>query len=81
MAENGYVGWVVSLKSRAAWSTPSVPFYPPFYCHGAHPSGVQFFFKKGVNDESSFEADLLKRAPGCQVWGYDFTTKGVRSER
>ncbi|KAI9455892.1 methyltransferase domain-containing protein [Russula earlei] len=27
----------------------------------------------GVNDESSFESSLLKRAPGCEVWGYDYS--------
>ncbi|EIM81205.1 uncharacterized protein STEHIDRAFT_172201 [Stereum hirsutum FP-91666 SS1] len=27
----------------------------------------------GINGESSFEAALLERAPGCQVWGYDFS--------
>ncbi|KAH9972478.1 methyltransferase domain-containing protein [Lactifluus volemus] len=27
----------------------------------------------GINGESSFEADLLTRAPGCEVWGYDFS--------
>jgi len=30
----------------------------------------------GVNLDSSFEADLLKRAPGCEVWGYDHTADG-----
>lgn len=32
----------------------------------------------GVNSESSFEADLLKRAPGCEVWGYDYSVDAVR---
>ncbi|KZV62012.1 hypothetical protein PENSPDRAFT_658464 [Peniophora sp. CONT] len=27
----------------------------------------------GVNDDSSFEAELLRRAPHCEVWGYDFS--------
>jgi hypothetical protein len=31
----------------------------------------------GVNDESSFEADLMKAAPGCQVYGYDFSVASV----
>jgi len=30
----------------------------------------------GVNHESSFEADLLKRLPGCEVWGYDHSVEG-----
>ncbi|KAH9015612.1 hypothetical protein EDB84DRAFT_1525876, partial [Lactarius hengduanensis] len=25
----------------------------------------------GINGESSFESTLPKRAPGCEVWGYD----------
>lgn len=33
----------------------------------------------GINGESSFEAALLERAPGCEVWGYDFTVNSVRS--
>lgn len=32
----------------------------------------------GINGESSFEANLLERAPGCQVWGYDFSVQSVR---
>jgi len=27
----------------------------------------------GINHESSFEADLLRRAPGCEAWGYDYS--------
>ncbi|KAH9171950.1 methyltransferase domain-containing protein [Lactarius sanguifluus] len=26
-----------------------------------------------INGESLFESTLLKRGPGCEVWGYDFT--------
>ena len=32
----------------------------------------------GINGESSFEQSLLKRAPSCEVWGYDFSVNGVR---
>jgi len=32
----------------------------------------------GINGESSFEQSLLQRAPGCEVWGYDFSVNGVR---
>jgi hypothetical protein len=32
----------------------------------------------GINGESSFEAALMERAPGCEVWGYDFTVNSVR---
>lgn len=31
----------------------------------------------GINGESSFEAGLLEAAPGCEVWGYDFSVSGV----
>ncbi len=31
----------------------------------------------GINGESSFEAALMDRAPGCEVWGYDFTVNSV----
>ncbi|EMD33741.1 hypothetical protein CERSUDRAFT_67883 [Gelatoporia subvermispora B] len=34
----------------------------------------------GINGESSFEAELLQRAPGCQVWGYDFSVKSFGPE-
>jgi hypothetical protein len=33
----------------------------------------------GINGESSFEAALLERALGCEVWGYDFTVDRVGS--
>ena len=32
----------------------------------------------GINHESSFEADLLKRAPGCEAWGSDYSVDSVR---
>jgi len=32
----------------------------------------------GVNGESSFESSLLKRAPGCEIWGYDYSVENVR---
>jgi len=34
----------------------------------------------GINGESSFEAALLERAPGCEVWGYDFTVTSFGPE-
>ncbi|KAG2365432.1 methyltransferase domain-containing protein [Suillus spraguei] len=34
----------------------------------------------GVNGESSFEADLLKAAPGCQLYGYDFSVNSFGPE-
>jgi hypothetical protein len=29
--------------------------------------------KKGINGESSFEAEILSNTNECQIWGYDFT--------
>lgn len=31
----------------------------------------------GLNREVSFEADLLRRAPNCQLWGYDFSVDSI----
>jgi hypothetical protein len=36
------------------------------------------FCPTGVNDDSSYESTLLKRAPGCEIWGYDYSVHGVR---
>ncbi|KAI0032697.1 methyltransferase domain-containing protein [Vararia minispora EC-137] len=30
----------------------------------------------GISTDSSFEADVLLRAPGCEVWGYDYSVSG-----
>jgi len=37
-------------------------------------------YSVGVNGESSFEASLLERAHGCQVYGYDFSVKSFGPE-
>jgi len=34
----------------------------------------------GVNGESSFEADIMKTAPGCEVYGYDFSVNSFGPE-
>jgi len=34
----------------------------------------------GLNGEVSFEAELLQRAPGCQIWGYDYSVKSIGPE-
>ena len=47
---------------------------------------VKFMFKPscqlsiltGISKESSFEASLLEKVPGCQVYGYDYSVKSVR---
>jgi len=43
------------------------------------PIWVIGYVSTGINGESSFEASLLERAPGCEVWGYDFTVNSVGS--
>ncbi|KZM24973.1 uncharacterized protein EKO05_0009466 [Ascochyta rabiei] len=30
----------------------------------------------GINGESSFEAEMLERAPSARIWGYDFSVEG-----
>jgi hypothetical protein len=32
----------------------------------------------GINNDSSFESSLLRRAPSCEIWGYDYSVKSVR---
>ncbi|KAH8077513.1 methyltransferase domain-containing protein [Cristinia sonorae] len=34
----------------------------------------------GLNGEVSFEAELLSRAPNCQIWGYDFSVSSIGSD-
>jgi len=34
----------------------------------------------GINNESSFEAALMRAAPRCQVWGYDFSVPNFGPE-
>lgn len=57
----------------------------PWRRHAKMPEGVDCsiwvvgYVHTGINGESSFEAALLERAPGCEVWGYDFTVNSVGS--
>ena len=37
---------------------------------------MAFHIRIGINHESSFEAEILQRTSGCQIWGYDYTLKG-----
>ncbi|KAF8843056.1 hypothetical protein BDN67DRAFT_964951 [Paxillus ammoniavirescens] len=34
----------------------------------------------GINGESSFEADVMRAAPGCEVYGYDFSVNSFGPE-
>jgi len=34
----------------------------------------------GINHESSFEAEVLSRTSGCQIWGYDFSVEAFGPE-
>jgi hypothetical protein len=38
---------------------------------GRQPGCIIYSF--GIQIESSFEDELLKRTPNCQIWGYDFS--------
>ncbi|KAH9164266.1 hypothetical protein EDB89DRAFT_439612 [Lactarius sanguifluus] len=38
------------------------------------------FYSFGINGESLFEAALLERAQGCEVWWYDFTVDSFGPE-
>lgn len=38
---------------------------------GRQPGCVIYSF--GIQTESSFEEELLKRTPNCEIWGYDFS--------
>ncbi len=44
---------------------------------GHHSEGMLNLSKKGINDESSFEAALLERTQHCELWGYDFSVSDV----
>ncbi|KAH9048310.1 hypothetical protein EDB84DRAFT_1605723 [Lactarius hengduanensis] len=47
-----------------------------FHSAFQYPHRVQ---RVGINCESSFESTLLKRGPGCEVWGYDYSVNSVRT--
>ena len=58
------------MRHRFFWSAtaPSLPA-----CH-RDPHMIM----TGVNINSSFKAALLRCAPGCEVWGYDYSVANVR---
>lgn len=39
-----------------------------------------YWFFLGINDESSFEAEVLSKTQHCQIWGYDFSVKSFGPE-
>ncbi|KAH9169047.1 hypothetical protein EDB89DRAFT_1908881 [Lactarius sanguifluus] len=43
-------------------------------------SSTRSVAREGINGESRFEAALLKRVPGCEVWEYDFTVDSFSPE-
>lgn len=88
MVESGSVVLNTSKRRSNALSTRSVrSIFPatlvddlPVCCGPGSHHVLTFFFltrASGINGESSFEAELLEKAPGCQVWGYDFSVSGV----
>lgn len=34
---------------------------------------MNFILTKGINYESSFEAEILSNTESCEIWGYDFS--------
>ena len=57
------------------------PLHPPLPFVAIPLSGLTpnlFSYVLGINNESSFESTLLRRAPSCEVWGYDYSVNNVR---
>ena len=42
--------------------------------------GLHLTCPQGINYESSFEAEILQRTTGCQIWGYDYSVKSFGPE-
>ncbi|KAF2679121.1 hypothetical protein K458DRAFT_480527 [Lentithecium fluviatile CBS 122367] len=64
--------WVcgLSLYEAAPVPTPWNSEIP----QGGQEGIVAYSF--GINEESSFEAELLERVPAARIWGYDFSVNG-----
>ncbi|KAH9169067.1 hypothetical protein EDB89DRAFT_2073372 [Lactarius sanguifluus] len=43
------------------------------YSFGIDDKSFEAALLERINGESLFESTLLKRGPGCEVWGYDYT--------
>ena len=81
MAASGSAPWTAWRSKINASSTLSVSLsFRALFQISLHRTHVMFKMirYKGINGESSFEQSLLQRIPGCEVWGYDFSVKGVR---
>lgn len=64
--------WVCGLSRYEAMPVPqSWNAKPP---SGGQEGVVVYSF--GINEESSFEAELLERVPAARIWGYDFSVDG-----
>lgn len=74
MAENTFAAYTGSLISLIALSILSVRGVD------TPPTLVLNYTTTGINGESSFEAEMLERTSGCQVWGYDFSVNSVRPD-
>lgn len=73
MAASGSAAWIAWPSKINASSTLSVGPASLLILHAR-----KILYAAGINGESSFEAALLKRAPGCEAWGYDYSVKSVR---
>jgi hypothetical protein len=40
------------------------------------PDAGLVIYSFGISDDSSFEAEMLKRVPSARIWGYDFSVDG-----
>jgi hypothetical protein len=80
MAASGSVAWIAwRSKINVSCILSVCPLSPSVLCqpHDDKPTACVCFLT-GINGESSFERALLQRAPGCEVWGYDYSVDGVR---
>lgn len=77
MVENGSVDCLECEQSLIASCIPLV-------CHNSHNARMRALTPHqrhaGINNESSFEAEILKGTKHCQIWGYDFSVKSFGPE-
>ncbi|KAG0650504.1 hypothetical protein D0Z07_3342 [Hyphodiscus hymeniophilus] len=59
--------WVCGMSLYEAKPPPAVPQQKP----SPHPDTIIYSF--GVNDESTFEAEMLARIPSAQVYAFDYS--------
>ncbi|KAL3426102.1 hypothetical protein PVAG01_02893 [Phlyctema vagabunda] len=65
--------WVCGMSLYEAQPVPSIPASPSADNQKATPGKETVIYSFGVNDESTFEAEMLSRIPSAQVYAYDFS--------